>query len=36
MIDLERRDEARPLCPHCDNELRQIWFQRLKSPLGKR
>ena len=36
MIELEKRDETRPVCPHCANELRKIWFQRLKSPLGKR
>jgi uncharacterized protein with PIN domain len=36
MIELEKRDEARPVCPHCENELRKIWFQRLKNPLGKR
>ena len=36
MIELEKHDEARPLCPHCDRELQKVWFRKLKSPFGKR
>ena len=36
MIELERRDEVRPVCPHCSSEVRTMGFQRLKGAVGKR
>lgn len=36
MIELERRDDIRPLRPHCLSEVRTLWFQRLKGAVGKR
>jgi hypothetical protein len=36
MIELQQRDDIRPLCPHCSAELRTVWFQQLKGLLGRR
>ena len=36
MIDLEARDDVRPICPHCSAELKTLWMQELQSVLGKR
>lgn len=36
MIELQQRDDVRPLCPHCSTELRTVWYQRLKGVFGKR
>lgn len=36
MIKLEQREDMRPVCPHCTNELRSMWFQELKGRMGKR
>lgn len=36
MIKLEQREDMRPVCPHCTNELRSVWFRELKGRMGKR
>lgn len=36
MLDLERRDEIDPLCPHCSERLTKIWFRELRGVFGKR
>jgi hypothetical protein len=36
MIELTERNEVEPLCPHCSEPLQAVWFQQLKSFLGKR
>lgn len=36
MIDLEHKEDAAPLCPHCERVLARIWFRELKGVLGRR
>ncbi len=36
MIEVMKRDEVQPLCPHCATALRMVWFQQLSGHLGKR
>ena len=36
MINLEERDDALPVCPHCNEPLNELWFQQLKGFLGRR
>ena len=35
-VVLEQKDSVQPKCPHCSTEIRRIWFQEIKSTLGKR
>jgi len=36
MNDVEEKSDVTPICPHCEKELKTIWFRVLKSTLGKR
>lgn len=36
MIELKQRDDAEPLCPHCTEPVRELWFQELRGFLGRR
>ena len=36
MVGLEQREDVDPICPHCQQPLRTIWFQEVRSRLGKR
>ncbi|MFC1493354.1 hypothetical protein ACFL6O_05280 [candidate division KSB1 bacterium] len=36
MIQLEEKNDARPLCPHCETEIEFLWFRQLAGFLGKR
>ena len=36
MVNLERKDEISPICPHCKQELGTIHFTELSGILGKR
>lgn len=36
MIELERRDDIKPICPHCNAELTTMWFRGVQSLMGKR
>ncbi len=35
-IECTRRDDARPICPHCSTELRSVLYQQLEGKMGKR
>ncbi len=35
MHTLERKD-IQPICPHCNAELKTVWFRQLDSTFGKR
>jgi hypothetical protein len=35
-VFFERKEEVRPICPHCKAELSAVWFQELSGDLGKR
>jgi hypothetical protein len=36
MIEIQKRDDVQPLCPHCSTALRAVWFQQLAGVFGKR
>jgi hypothetical protein len=36
MIELVCRDDLNPICPHCDSDIRSIWFRELTGVLGRR
>lgn len=36
MLELIRRDDVLPRCPHCDENLTTLLFQELAGVLGKR
>jgi len=36
MIDVEEKRDVVPVCAHCKNEVRKIWFQEISGFLGKR
>ncbi len=36
MIELQRRDDVNPICPHCGAELTTMWFRELRGVMGKR
>lgn len=36
MIDLQRRDDVNPICPHCNTELTTMLFRQLSGVMGKR
>jgi uncharacterized protein with PIN domain len=35
-ITLDRKEDIDPVCPHCQAELKALWFRELKGALGKR
>ena len=36
MIEIIERNDAEPICPHCSEKIREVWFQQLRGFLGKR
>jgi hypothetical protein len=36
MLNLLKKDDARPICPHCQEELGQVWFRELSGVAGRR
>jgi hypothetical protein len=36
MIDLVEKKDIEPICPHCQQRLSEVFFQRLRSFLGRR
>ena len=36
MIEAIENKTATPLCPHCDSPQRNIYFQEIRSTLGRR
>jgi hypothetical protein len=36
VIQLEEKEEIAPLCPHCETEIRRVWFQKIPGVAGKR
>lgn len=31
-----RKEEIKPICPHCKRELHHVWYHEVKGDLGKR
>ncbi|MGD8726025.1 MAG: hypothetical protein PVH40_00200 [Gemmatimonadales bacterium] len=36
MIELTKREDIQPRCPHCNEDLRSLLFQELAGFLGRR
>lgn len=36
MIELKQQNDIDPLCPHCSEALREVWFRELRGFLGRR
>lgn len=36
MISLQEKSEVQPLCPHCNEPVGEIWFQKISGLLGQR
>jgi hypothetical protein len=36
MISFVQKEDTKPICPHCKEELNNVWFSVLKGDLGKR
>ena len=36
MIKTVERDDVTPICPHCSQEVDELWLRKLKSKLGVR
>ena len=36
MIELRERNDVEPVCPYCQEPLRELWFRELRGFLGKR
>ena len=35
-MELQRNDDVSPICPHCQQPLKSVWYTGLKSTFGKR
>lgn len=38
MIELEAKDDGSvaPRCPHCNTDVRTIWYRKIRGTLGQR
>jgi hypothetical protein len=36
MIELEEKKDIEPICPHCQQQLSTVYFQKLRTTLGRR
>lgn len=36
MIRAVEKSDVTPVCPHCSEEIDELWFRRLKSTFGVR
>ena len=36
MIELKEHKSEKPICPHCDHPIADLWFQELKGFFGRR
>lgn len=36
MIEAVERNDVLPVCPHCKNEIREVYFQVVNAFLGRR
>jgi len=36
MLELESKEEVRPICPHCEKELDRLWMNELRFALRRR
>jgi len=36
MIEMIEKDDVEPICPHCQEPLKEVWFRKLRGFVGKR
>lgn len=36
MIEVRRKDDVPPICPHCSDAVAELWFQELRGTFGRR
>ena len=36
MLEIEKRDDVDPVCPHCGAMLKKVYFRELKEFFGRR
>ncbi len=36
MIECVEKDDLSPVCPHCNEPVREVWCRRLSSLFGRR
>lgn len=36
MIAAEEKSDIKPKCPHCENKIETLWYNQVKTFLGKR
>ena len=36
MIELEKREDVPPICPHCEGEIRKLLMQEISNTFGRR
>ena len=36
MINLVQKDNIAPVCPHCEKDIRDLWYKELSGMMGKR
>jgi uncharacterized protein with PIN domain len=35
-MELKQKEDVKPICPHCEEQLKEVWFRELRGFLGKR
>lgn len=33
---MEEKEDIGPICPHCETEIRTVWYRRIPGIAGKR
>jgi hypothetical protein len=36
VIELAQNDDVDPVCPHCEAQIKAVWFRELKGLFGRR
>ena len=36
MIEVRQKESVDPMCPHCSQPIREIWFRELRGTFGRR
>ena len=35
-MEVKEKNDVTPICPHCAESVREVWFRELKGMLGRR
>ncbi|MCF8261832.1 MAG: hypothetical protein K9J12_13720 [Melioribacteraceae bacterium] len=36
MVELKKKEDVSPVCPHCNTDIREVWFNELRTDFGRR